>query len=153
MIDPPHITQTVARPTAIIHIVVPSDQIQDVMGPTLQELITTLGEQGVKPAGPWFTHHLRRPSESFDFEVSMPVDRPVKPSGRVQPSQWPEMKVARTVYHGDYDDLGEAWSDLLDWVEENGHQPRQDLWEVYTIGPDTSSNPADWRTELNQPLL
>ena len=27
-----------------------------------------------------------------------------------------------------------------------------DLYERYLTGPETSPNPADWRTELNQPL-
>ena len=27
-----------------------------------------------------------------------------------------------------------------------------DLWECYTVGPESSPDSADWRTELNRPL-
>jgi effector-binding domain-containing protein len=153
MIEPPHIVQTVGRPTAIIHITVPQEEIQEVMGPALQELRGAIADQGITPAGPWFTHHLRRPSGSFDFEVSVPVERPVRPTGRIQPSVWPEMKVARTIYHGAYEGLGDAWSEFIDWMEANGLESTQDLWEVYAVGPESSEDPADWQTELNQPLI
>ena len=152
MIETPQIVETTARPTAIIHVVVQEEKIQEVMGPTLQELMGAIADQGVKPAGPWFTHHLRRPSDSFDFEVSVPVATPVRRAGRVEPSEWPAMRVARTVYHGGYEGLAGAWSDFIDSIEANGHKPARDLWEVYSVGPETSSDPNDWRTQLNQPL-
>ena len=152
MIETPQIVETTARPTAIIHVVVQEEKIQEVMGPTLQELMGAIADQGVKPAGPWFTHHLRRPSNSFDFEVSVPVAAPVRRAGRVEPSEWPATRVARTVYHGGYEGLAGAWSDFIDSIEANGHKPARDLWEVYSVGPETSSDPNDWRTQLNQPL-
>src|SRR5947208_9627080 len=153
MIETPRITQTERQLTAIIHVTVPCEEIRNVMGPTLEELRRTIAAQGIAPAGPWFTHHLKRPSDTFDFEVTIPVATPVAPAGRVQPSEWPAMTVARTVYHGDYEGLGEAWSDFLDWIEANGHTPTEDLWEVYTVGPDDTPNPAAWRTELSKPLI
>ena len=73
-------------------------------------------------------------------------------AGRVQPSQWPAIKVARTVYNGPYEGLGEAWGEFIDWIENNGHTPAPDLWECYLVGPESSPDPADWRTELNRPL-
>jgi hypothetical protein len=28
----------------------------------------------------------------------------------------------------------------------------EDIWETYLVGPDSSSHPEDWRTELVRPL-
>jgi effector-binding domain-containing protein len=152
MIEPPQIVTANEQLTAIIHVTVAADKIQEVMGPTLQELMGAIAAQGIEPAGPWFTHHLRRPSDSFDFELSIPVVRPIAAAGRVRPSIWPAMKVARTVYHGDYEGLGDGWSEFLDWIKANGDVATNELWEVYRLGPETSSDPSRWRTELNQPL-
>jgi hypothetical protein len=33
-----------------------------------------------------------------------------------------------------------------------GHEPGQDLWECYVAGPESSPDPASWRTELSRPL-
>lgn len=41
---------------------------------------------------------------------------------------------------------------LLAWIEAQGLQTSADLWECYTVGPDSTHDPAQWRTELIQPL-
>ena len=148
----PEIVQTTAQPSAIIHIVVPRDEIQNVMGPTIGEVYQGIAAQGTAPAGPWFTHHLRRPTETFDFEVSVPA-KPIAPAGRVQPGEWPAMRVVRTVYHGGYEGLGEAWGDFLEWIEAQGLKTTGDLWECYLAGPESSPDPATWRTQLNRLLI
>ena len=153
MLDTPHITQTTARLTAFIHVIVPREDIQNVMGPGIGELMATVAAQGIAPAGPWFTHHRRRPADTFDFEISVPVTAPVSAAGRVQPGEWPAMKVARTVHHGPYEGLADAWGEFIDWIETNGHNPAPDLYECYLAGPESGSDPANWRTELNLPLL
>ena len=38
------------------------------------------------------------------------------------------------------------------WVATNGHTAGPDIYECYAVGPESSPNPADWRTELRQPL-
>jgi effector-binding domain-containing protein len=153
MLDTPQITQTSAQQTAIIRLTVPRTDIQKVMGPGIKELMATVAAQGVGPAGPWFTHHLRRPTDTFDLEISVPVTAPVTPAGRVTGGQWPAMKVARAVYRGPYEGLAGAWGEFDAWVKANGHKPAADLWEVYVAGPESGSDPAEWRTELNRPLI
>ena len=33
-----------------------------------------------------------------------------------------------------------------------GHEAAKELWECYLEGPESGSDPAGWRTELNRPL-
>ena len=108
MLDKPQIVQTAAQLTAIIHLTIPREKIRNVMGPGISEVMAAVAAQGIAPAGPWFTHHLRLDPGLFDFESSVPVTAPVAAVGRVKPSQWPAMRVARTVYHGPYEGLGDA---------------------------------------------
>ena len=152
MIDTPHITQTSAQQTAKIHLTVPRASIHEVMAPAIGELMAAIAAQGIAPAGPLFSHHLKMEPDIFDFEISLPVVAPVAAVGRVQPGHMPAAKVARTVYHGSYEGLGAAWGEFGDWIEANGHSSATDLWECYVAGPESSSDPADWRTELNRPL-
>jgi effector-binding domain-containing protein len=77
----------------------------------------------------------------------------VTPVGRVKPGQLPATRVARTVYAGPYEDLGAAWGELMQWMSANGHSPASNLWESYLSGPESSPDSAQWRTELNRPLL
>lgn len=153
MIDTPQITQIAEQLTAVIHLTIPREEIRNVMGPGIRELMAAVASQGITPAGPWFTHHLRMEPGTFDFEIGVPVPSPVVAAGRVRPGQLSAAKVARTTFHGGYEGLGAAWGELDAWIAANGHTPAPDLWESYAAGPESSSDPATWRTELNRPLI
>ncbi len=153
MIETPIVIDAPAQETACIHIVVPRAEIQTVMGPGIMEIFEALAAQNMKPTGPWFTHHLKRPDDIFDFEICVPVASPVTPVGRVKAGQMPAHTVARTVYQGGYEGLGEAWGEFLQWIEAQGHESAEDLWEVYMVGPESGPDPSQWRTQLNRPLL
>ncbi len=153
MIDPPQIVLTVPQRIAFIHVIVPHTEIMKVMGPGLNELVATLAQQGVKPIGPWFTYHLHKPTETFNYRICVAIDQPVTPAGRMQCGELPATTVARTVFHGSYESLGAAWEVLETWISGVGRKPAVELWERYLVGPGDSSNPADWRTELNRPLV
>lgn len=153
MIDTPEITQTPAQQTAIIHLTIPRAEIQHVMGPGIGELLAAVAAQGLAPAGPLFSHHLKMDPDTFDFELGVPVTAPVAVTGRVQPGHLPAARVARTVYHGPYEGLGAAWGEFCAWIAAAGHTPAPDLWECYVAGPESSPDPATWRTELNRPLI
>ena len=153
MIETPQITWTEARHYAYLHLTVLREEIRKVMGPGIQEVVGEVVAQGIAPTGPWFTHHLKRPDEFFDFEICLPVGLAITPAGRIQPGVWPSIRVARTVYSGGYEGLGKAWGEFEAWIAANGYRTAQDLWEQYLVNPDSSRDPAKWRTELNRPLV
>src|SRR5689334_14737051 len=122
MIDAPEIVQTTAQQAAVIRLTIPRNEMGKAFGPAVQELMTTLADQGVKPVGAVFAHHLRLPPDMWDFELGVETASPVKSSGRVKPGQLPAAKVARTVYRGPYDGLPGAWGDFVAWMKDNGHE-------------------------------
>ena len=153
VIDEPQIIQSEARHTAIIRFTIPRNEIRNVMGPGIGEVMATVTAQGVGPAGPVYSHHLKMDPAIFDFEVGVPVNSPVAEAGRVKPGQLPATKVAKTIYHGPYEGLGAAWGEFSAWIEANGLTPAADLWECYVSGPESSPDPTEWKTELNRPLI
>ena len=153
MIETPQIVQTETLAMAKLYAKVPTSQIQTEMGKLVQEVIAEVQKQGIAITGPWFTHHFRRPDEFFDFEVCMPVAAAIKAAGRVAPGEWPAMKVVRTTYRGDYSGLPAAWGEFMQWTDNEGLQLSPEIWERYLVNPSTESDPANWVTELNRPLL
>lgn len=153
MIDTPKVVQSREQHAAVVHLTVPRSEIRKVMGPGLTEVKAAIASQKIEEAGPWFTHHLKMDPEVFDFEICVPVKSPVSAKGRVTPARMPARRVARTVYHGDYEGLGAAWAELAGWIKAQGLKPAADLWEIYVQGPETGKGPASYRTELNQPLV
>ena len=153
MLDQPQIVQTDVQPAAVIRLTIPRAEIQTVMGPAIAEVLAAVAAQGLAPAGPVFSHHLRMDPETFDFEVGIPVNAPVSATGRVNASQLPAATVARTVYHGPYEGLGSAWCEFSEWMATEGYKPAANLWECYAAGPESNADPATWRTQLNRPLV
>ena len=153
MISTPEVVQTAAQDAAVIRITVPRSEMRKVFGPAVAELMQTLAAQGVAPLGAVFAHHLRMQPGVFEFELGVRVAALVHVSGRVQPGQLPAARVARTVYSGGYEGLPSAWGEFTAWMQANGHVQAENLWETYSVGPQASANPADWRTELTRPLL
>jgi effector-binding domain-containing protein len=152
MLDTPELTQSDNQIAAVIHLTIPREEIQNVMGPGISELMATVAAQGIDITGPWFSHHLRMAPDIFDFEIGVPVSAPVTPVGRVKEGTLPAARIARTVYQGPYEGLGNAWGEFNQWIEEQELAPRADLWECYVVGPESSPDPAQWRTQLNRPL-
>jgi effector-binding domain-containing protein len=55
--------------------------------------------------------------------------------------------------HGPYEGLGGAWNEFISWIEANGHKTASDLYECYVVGPESSRDSANWRTELCRPVI
>lgn len=153
MLDKPVFLQTEDLPAAVIHITVPRDQIQEVMGPAIHEVIDVVTAQGIGPKGPVFAHHFGMTPGTFNFEVGVPVAGAVEPVGRVFQSELPAAPVMRTVYTGPYEGLGDAWCEFQDMVEAEGRTLGPNLWERYLYGPESTDDSATFRTELNQTVF
>lgn len=148
MIETPTLTTVEPQATAVIRLTIPRCEIQNVMGPGIQELMAVVGAQGIGPKGAWFSHHLRIDPDVFDFEIGVPVYAPVTPAGRVVAGQLPGGKAAHTVLHGGYEGLGQGWGEFIAWIQAQGLTASAGIWEQYSKGPESSPNPADWRTDL-----
>ena len=152
MLAAPEIIMTNVQEAAVIRLTIPRSEMMKVFGPAVGELMAALAAQGMEPVGAVFAHHLKMSPDTFDFELGVKVSAPVKATGRVKPGELPAAKVARTIYHGPYDGLPSAWGEFDKWMRANGHEQAGSLWELYSVGPQSTPDPANWRTELNRPL-
>ena len=153
MLVTPQFIQTDEQLTAVIHLIIPRAEISHVMEPAIAEIMSTIAAQGVALAGPCFSYHHKRPIDTFDFEVGFPVSWPITPAGRVKMSKLPAAKIVRTTYQGRYEGLGAAWAEFCAWIETEGLNAQDSLWECYLSGPESSPDPDKWRTEPNRPLI
>jgi effector-binding domain-containing protein len=151
MIETPKVIQTEARLVAAIPIQCNSAEIRTVMGPGISELRSTLEEQGIQATGAWLGHHFRMPTDTFDFEIAIPVAQKCAPAGRVKMSVLPAGKVAQTVYHGGYEGLGNAWGEFIAWAKQNDLKFSGEFWEQYTVGPE-AGDATSFRTTLTLKL-
>lgn len=152
MLNTPEVVELPARTTAVIRMTVEREQIGEAVPPAIQEVMSGVGAQGVQPIGPMFARYLRMGSGEVDMEIGVPLDEPIAPAGRITVSSLPGGRALRAVHQGPYEELYSSWDQFGRWVAENGHEPAEGLWESYVTGPESSSDPTEWRTELILPL-
>jgi effector-binding domain-containing protein len=152
MISEPQIIDTESQIAAVIHLTIPRSKMMEVFGPAVGELLKELSAQGVDPIGAVFAHHLKMSPDTFDFELGIKVSRPIEGSGRIKPGALPAVHVARTIYHGPYEGLPAAWGAFTKWMEDSRLEQAENLWELYSVGPQSSPDSSTWQTELTRPL-
>jgi len=142
------IVETAPFEVAYIAAAIEAAEMRTFMRPALMELHQALADQEIATSGSWLTHHWRRPDPSFNFDICLPVARPIASVGRVRPGVIAAQRIIRTDYFGDYSGLPAAWGEFIAAIQHGGHLIRQDFWEIYVLGPDASADPAQWRTQL-----
>jgi effector-binding domain-containing protein len=151
-LDKPYRARIGAQTVARIHVVASRPEMRSAFHAACQEISDILQAGGITPAGPLGAHYHRRPTDTFDFDVYLPIDKPLQPSGRVEIAEIPATEVIRTVHQGSYEELPQAWREFADWVSANDFKTREDAFEIYTLGPMNDENPNTWKTELNWAL-
>lgn len=124
-----------AQEAAVVRASVRPEEIGAFVGSAFGEVLDALGAQGLQPTGPPFCSY-RMLDDHFDAAAGFPASGPVVPVGRVEPSVLPGGTIATTMHVGPYDQLGEAYEQLMSWMEAEGLTPAGEPWESYLDGPE-----------------
>jgi len=117
------------------------------------ELFGRLELLGVPPAGhPFVIYHAFGPVD-IDAEVCVPTAAAVSATGRIQSRELPAMTVARTLHVGPYEELGAAYRALTEWINHHGLESAGPVQERYLNGPGDRVTPAEYRTEIEIPIV
>lgn len=125
------------------------------VGPLYEALLACLGQQNIAPVGPpmaiYFDEEYKE--KDVDVEAAIPVLRGAgQSSGRVTFKQLPAAAVASVIRRGPYDDFTPAYQALMQWIQDNGYHISGPNREIYLQGPDASTNPEDYVTEIQFPV-
>jgi effector-binding domain-containing protein len=153
MITTPQLVTMQPVPAAIVHLTIPRSRMQKEMPAAIHEAIDAAVAQNLGPVGPLYARHSRFDPETFDFEVGVPVSGAIQPTGRVTSGELPAVTVVQTIYRGPYGGLPEAWQAFEKWVRESEHRVGEQFVERYIRGPESTSDPADYETELSWEII
>jgi effector-binding domain-containing protein len=82
-------------------------------------------------------------------EVGAEVSEPFSGNDRVHCSQLPGGRVATTTHFGPYQRLGDAYTAIRRWCDENGHRRSGVCWEIYGHWDESwNSDPSKIRTDV-----
>lgn len=137
-------TQNVAAVSARVS----RDEIAQFLGGVFAEVLQAAQAQGAQPVGPPFARYAVV-DEAFEVMAGFPVWPAISTSGRVEPGRLPGGDVATTVHRGPYEEVGEAFHAVIDWIAQHGRQIAADPWESYLDGPEVDQP----RTKVCFPLV
>jgi len=120
-----------------------------------EELCPYLEEHKVAITGPPLAiyHDCEYMEKDVDVEVAVPIKGELPVTERIKVRQLPgEKQAACVIYQGPYENIGNAYTAMLAWIETNGYQIAGPDREVYLVGPDQNNDPSAWVTELQLPV-
>jgi effector-binding domain-containing protein len=127
------------------------DDLSSWLSTTYSAIFAFLANNGHHPTGAPFARYHRRGVGGYEVEAGFPVAGHVEGGAEVENSALPSGKVATTTHSGRLEDTDEAYRAIASWLRANNAERTGDPWEVYLTDPQMLTDPATWRTEINQP--
>jgi effector-binding domain-containing protein len=139
--------------TAVRRARVPAADLPGFFDQTYPRLVAAVQAQGVVIAGPPFAMYHGMPREVVDLEVGFPVAGRFEARDDLVPGVLPACRALVGMHVGPYDGLAQTWMAMQEWGAERGlTRAGEAFWEVYLTDPGAEPDPAQWRTQLVQPV-
>lgn len=120
------------------------------------EMGEVMRKQNVKCLAPEYCFTMYHDGEykekDIDVEICEAVVEAKEDTEKVKYKTIPAVTAAVTVHKGPYSTIGQAYSAVMNWIEENGYQVADCPRESYIDGIWNKENPEDWVTEIQIPI-
>ncbi|WP_298889289.1 GyrI-like domain-containing protein [uncultured Serinicoccus sp.] len=127
----------------------PAEEVRSFFDSAFRTLHRQLESQHLAPGGPAFAWFLSPPGDTTDVQVGHEVDLSFMPTAPVDTLQLPGGQAAQLVHEGSYDDLGQSWQRLVDWVRSQGLDAGGGMLEEYLTEPGPDVDPDTVQTRLS----
>jgi effector-binding domain-containing protein len=115
-----------------------------------------MAKNNIDASGKPFTlnHQIDFENNTVMFSTCIPIKERIITEGAVLTGFLEPQKTFKTVFKGNYKYLAEVWSNIYKEIEKQDLTPVQKgySFEVYTVSPNDTQNPAEWLTEIYVPL-
>lgn len=128
------------------------DEIATALANMLGPVFMYATQQGIPFAGPPTTRYITFGPGLVTIEAGMPVAGHAEGSGDIMAGSLTGGDVISTIHKGPYDTLNLGYEALQTWMIENGEESGGAPWESYITDPGEVPDPAEWLTEIVQPL-
>ncbi|MBN1411701.1 MAG: MerR family transcriptional regulator [Spirochaetales bacterium] len=121
----------------------------------VEHLYPVYQTHAAKIAGPFIAiyHDMEYREKDVDIESAIPINGEFEIKKPLVIRDLPGIETAVTTIHkGLYETIGNAYRALMEWCEDNGYELDGPDREVYLTGPESVSDPAQYVTELQQPV-
>jgi effector-binding domain-containing protein len=139
------------QPTLFIRTKTTIKDLPQELGKAYGSIGEYMAQQGTQPAGAPYAayHHFEK--DNVDVEIGFPVASQLPGKDPIQPGQLPGGKIAQCLYEGPYNKIEPAYTALMDYVAEQGHEATGVAYEFYLNDPNEVP-PENLLTQVAFPL-
>lgn len=132
----------------------PRDAIADTMAQCLPAAFGEAQRQGFTLVSPPFARYLEVGLGTLVLEcgVAIAEETGVELADGMELISVPSGRAAVAVHHGAYEQLPDTYAAIELWLADKGIEPAGPARETYLTDPGDHPDPADWRTEVAQPI-
>jgi Transcriptional regulator, effector-binding domain/component len=63
-----------------------------------------------------------------------------------------EVTMASCTYQGSYTQITDVYAAVIAWMEANGYEPAEPMFNIYHVSPHETQNPDEFVTEICYPV-
>ncbi len=132
-----------SQPVVSIRTTISLEQIQDVLGRGYGKIMEFLGRNGLHPADAPFALYRNEDMQALDIEFGFPVQSAeglaalVASEPELQLAELPAGKAAVALHTGPYMQLEKTYTELTNWVKQQGLETSGICFERYIDDPDS----------------
>ena len=126
------------------------------IGRMFQELIGFFMSNNIKPAGPSMLIYrdTEYKEQDADIEVAAPISTEITGTESVQVYELEGFKQAATItYKGPYEDMDEAYNEIMSWIAGNDYRINGFCRELYLVSPGDTDDPSQYVSEIQVPII
>jgi effector-binding domain-containing protein len=104
------------------------------------------------PFGIYYENPEVTPAKDLTCKIGFPTMDGAKVSGEIVLEKFPETEMAVLQYKGSYDASADMWHAIMKWGPEHGYDWAGPGMEVYLKGPNDTTKPEEYLTEIRMPV-
>ncbi|MDU7360427.1 MAG: GyrI-like domain-containing protein [Propionibacteriaceae bacterium] len=157
-ITDPEIIEFAGSPTVVVRREnIPVEELAEFMDTSFTALGTAIREHRFVPSGPGFSRYDTRLLENVTVEVGFPVEEVWGEFAKIgdvtiQGSELPAGTTAVAKYKGGFDEIADAWQDMLQRLADRGYETSRPFWEYYDVPPAPGREERHYLTRLAAPV-
>ncbi len=134
---------------------IPRDAVAETLGECLPRVFEHAQQNGLRLASPPFARYPEVSLGGFVIECGFAIADPSEavPVDEIELIEVAPGRAAMAMHHGTYDTLPATYGAIEQWLQTQGMAPSGAAWETYVTDPGEHPDPADWMTEVVQPVV
>lgn len=130
------------------------DAVAQTLGECLPKVFEHAQREGLRLASPPFARYSEVSLGGFVIECGFAIAAPPEaaPVDEIERIDVAPGRAATAIHRGTYETLPATYAAIEQWMQDQGMTAGGAAWEYYVTDPGEHPDPADWETEVVQPV-